>query len=81
MIEVKLTGLDSNQIPRYTYDETNNSMRVTVVAGELPNINVVPGEFKTPEVIIQKEYIKNQQFPLSLNIKEKKFVCFHSNRR
>ena len=54
---MKLTGLDSAEIPRYTYDEKNNSNRVTIVAGDLNgitdsikaglkdlNINIAPQE-------------------------------------
>lgn len=38
MAEVKLTGLDSAEIPRYTYDDKNQSSRVTIVAGDLNGI-------------------------------------------
>lgn len=58
MSEVKLTGLDSNQIPRYTYDEGNQSIRVTVVAGEVPEIKVSPVEKKEERVVESRiEYI------------------------
>lgn len=35
---MKLTGLDAAELPRYTYDEVNNSNRVTIVAGDLNGI-------------------------------------------
>lgn len=55
---VKLTGLDSNQIPRYTYDEKNQSIRVTVVAGEIPEIKVAPVEKKEERAVeTRTEYI------------------------
>ena len=38
MADLKLTGLDSKEIPRYTYDEGNQSNRVTIVAGDLNGI-------------------------------------------
>lgn len=42
----KLTGLDSSQIPRYTFDEENNATRV-----------VIAGDFNIGEAI--KENLKN----------------------
>ena len=39
MRELKLTTIDSNQIPRYTYSENDNAQRVVIV-GAAPVMNI-----------------------------------------
>lgn len=72
--EVKLTGLDGSQIPRYVYNEDTNSIRVEVVNGEDPfsisrNINVVPSatpviEQKFTEVPVIVKEIQTIEVPV-----------------
>ena len=49
---MKLTGLDANEIPRYTYDDDTRSIRVTVVDGSMPTFNVAAPENKPQEITV-----------------------------
>lgn len=74
--EVKLTGLDGAQIPRYVYNEDTNSIRVEVVNGEDPfsitrNINVVPSstpvieqKFTEVPVIVKEVQLERVEVPV-----------------
>lgn len=68
---MKLTGLDSNEIPRYTYDEEQNASRVTLVGDfgiaksikeSLKNlkIDVNASSVNKTEPIIVKEYLPGE---------------------
>ena len=40
---LRLPQIDSSEVPRYTFDESNNSVRVTIVAGDRPNLGEING--------------------------------------
>lgn len=67
MSDIKLTALDSNEIPRYTYDEARQAIRVVISDVELGDIGKyiqeslkdfkveIPQEIKATQPIIIKE--------------------------
>lgn len=71
---MKLTALDSKEIPRYTYDEENNAQRVTIVdfgiaeaiKEQLKDLKIeLPVQqplatMRMPEPIIVKEYLPGE---------------------
>jgi hypothetical protein len=54
---LQLPHIDSSEVPRYTFDEANNSIRVTVVSGEMPNITILPPGDIRPVYEPQIQYI------------------------
>ncbi len=59
MSEVKLTSLDSNQIPRYSYSEDNRAIRVEVVNGQM--------NYQAP---VQKNEVRVETIEVPVIIKE-----------
>lgn len=49
---IKLTGLDSKEIPRYTYDEVNNANRVVLIGGDFGVAEAVKEGLKDLKVTV-----------------------------
>lgn len=71
---MKLTGLDASEIPRYTYDDKNQSSRVTIVAGDLEGItDSIKAGLKDLKIDIAPQE-KSQAIEIPVIIKEVQIV-------
>lgn len=62
MNELKLTSLDSNQIPRYSYDEENQAIRVSIVNDSTGFQDYVKKNYPLEYQAISERALKNPQY-------------------